>query len=221
MLKNLKEIKINLLYRNIIIVTFGIILLIASIFIYKDSKKEVFMDEYMEEIFVYGEADEVNKVSDANNLSEVNDVSNLSEVNMFYVEIKGEVMYPDVYEVEEGSIIKDLIDKAGGLNSEANINNINRAAMLSENQLIIIPNANDKEESIAVDFNIEKDVLININTGDIGELTKINGVGETKAQNIIDYREKNGEFKTIEEIKNVDGIGDKTFEKMKDSIKVR
>ena len=221
MLKNLKEIKINLLYRNIIIVTFGIILLIASIFIYKDSKKEVFMDEYMEEIFVYGEADEVNKVSDANNLSEVNDVSNLSEVNMFYVEIKGEVMYPDVYEVEEGSIIKDLIDKAGGLNSEANINNINRAAMLSENQLIIIPNANDKEESIAVDFNIKKDVLININTGDIGELTKINGVGETKAQNIIDYREKNGEFKTIEEIKNVDGIGDKTFEKMKDSIKVR
>ena len=221
MLKNLKEIKINLLYRNIIIVTFGIILLIASIFIYKDSKKEVFMDEYMEDIFVYGEADEVNKVSDANNLSEVNDVSNLSEVNMFYVEIKGEVMYPDVYEVEEGSIIKDLIDKAGGLNSEANINNINRAAMLSENQLIIIPNANDKEESIAVDFNIEKDVLININTGDIGELTKINGVGETKAQNIIDYREKNGEFKTIEEIKNVDGIGDKTFEKMKDSIKVR
>ena len=221
MLKNLKEIKINLLYRNIIIVTFGIILLIASIFIYKDSKKEVFMDEYMEEIFVYGEADEVNKVSDANDLSEVNDVSNLSEVNMFYVEIKGEVMYPDVYEVEEGSIIKDLIDKAGGLNSEANINNINRAEMLSENQLIIIPNVNDKEESIAVDFNTEKDVLININTGDISELTKINGVGETKAQNIIDYREKNGEFKTIEEIKNVDGIGDKTFEKMKDSIKVR
>lgn len=221
MLKNLKEIKINLLYRNIIIVTFGIILLIASIFIYKDSKKEVFMDEYMDDIFVYGEADEVNKVSDANNLSEINDVSNLSEINRFYVEIKGEVMYPDVYEVEEGSIIKDLIDKAGGLNSEANINNINRAAMLSENQLIIIPNVNDKEESIAVDFNIKKDVLININTGDISELTKINGVGETKAQNIIDYREKNGQFKTIEEIKNVDGIGDKTFEKMKDSIKVR
>lgn len=221
MLKNLKEIKINLLYRNIIIVTFGIILLIASIFIYKDSKKEVFMDEYMDDIFVYEEADDINKVSDVSNLSELNDVSNLSEVNRFYVEIKGEVMYPDVYEVEEGSIIKDLIDKAGGLKAEANINNINRAERLSENQLIIIPNANDKEESIAVDFNTEKDVLININTGDISELTKINGVGETKAQNIISYREKNGQFKTVEEIKNVDGIGDKTFEKMKDSIKVR
>lgn len=221
MIKNLKEIKINLLYRNIIIVIFGIILLIASIFIYKDSKKEVFMDEYMDDIFVYEEIDDVNKVSDVSNLSEVNDISNLNEVNMFYVEIKGEVMHPDVYQVEEGSIIKDLIDKAGGLKAEANINNINRAERLSENQLVIIPNANDKEESIAVNFNTEKDELININTGDISELTKINGIGDTKAQNIISYREKNGQFKDVEEIKNVDGIGDKTFEKIKDSIKVR
>ena len=104
MIKNLKEIKINLLYRNIIIVIFGIVLLVASIFIYKDSKKEVFMDEYMDDIFVYEEED-VNKVSDVSNLSEVNNVSNLSEINRFYVEIKGEVMYPDVYQVEEGSII--------------------------------------------------------------------------------------------------------------------
>lgn len=220
MIKNLKEIKINLLYRNIIIVIFGIILLIASIFIYKDSKKEVFMDEYMDDIFVYEEGD-INKVSDVSNLSEVNDTSNLSKVNSFYVEIKGEVMYPDVYQVEEGSIIKDLIDKAGGLKLEANINNINRAERLSENQLVIIPNTNDNEESIAVNFNIEKDALININTGDISELKKINGIGDTKAQNIISYREKNGQFKAIEEIKNVDGIGDKTFEKIKDSIKVR
>lgn len=211
-MKKLSEIKINLLYRNIIIMGFGIILLIASVFIYRDSKKDVFMDEYMDDIFVY---------ENTETLNEVKDVKEVSEVNKFYVEIKGEVIKPDVYEMEEGSIVKDLIDKAGGLKSEANINNINRADKLKENQLIIIPNVNNEEENIILKFTSEKDELININTGGISDLMEINGVGEAKAKNIIDYREKNGEFKTIEEIKNIDGIGDKTFEKMKDTIKVR
>lgn len=209
MIRKISDIKINLLYRNIIIIAFGGILLIASIFIYRDTKKDVFMDEYMEDIFVYEEIDKVNEVKEA------------SEIKKFYVEVKGEVMSPDVYEIEEGSIIKDLIDKAGGLKEEANISNINRAEKLHENQLIIIPNINDKDDNLTLGFTSEKSELININTGGIGELIKINGVGEAKAKNIIDYREKNGAFKTIEEIKNIDGIGDKTFEKIKDTISVR
>jgi len=208
-LKKLSDFKINLLYRNIIIIVFGVILLIASIFIYKDNKKDVFMDEYMEDIFVYANS-EVSK--------EENVVKEIK--NTFYVEIKGEVIYPDVYEMEEGSIIKDLIDKAGGLKETANINNINRAEKLQANKLIIIPNINDKEQNMILESNTETDDLININTGGINELTKINGIGEAKAQNIIDYRENNGGFKTIEEIKNIDGIGDKTYEKIKNKIKV-
>lgn len=208
-MKKLSDFKINLLYRNIIIIVFGVILLIASVFIYKDNKKDVFMDEYMEDIFVYANS-EVSK--EENGVEEIK--------NTFYVEIKGEVIYPDVYEMEDGSIIKDLIDKAGGLKDTANINNINRAEKLQANKLIIIPNINDKEQNIILESNTETDDLININTGGINELTKINGVGEVKAQNIIDYREKNGGFKTIEEIKNIDGIGEKTYEKIKDKIKV-
>jgi len=208
-LKKLSDFKINLLYRNIIIIVFGVILLIASIFIYKDNKKDVFMDEYMEDIFVYANS-EVSK--------EENVVKEIK--NTFYVEIKGEVIYPDVYEMEDGSIIKDLIDKAGGLKETANINNINRAEKLQANKLIIIPNINDKEQNMILESNTETDDLININTGGINELTKINGIGEAKAQNIIDYRENNGGFKTIEEIKNIDGIGDKTYEKIKNKIKV-
>lgn len=208
-MKKLSDFKINLLYRNIIIIVFGVILLIASIFIYKDNKKDVFMDEYMEDIFVYANS-EVSK--------EENVVEEIK--NTFYVEIKGEVIYPDVYEMEDGSIIKDLIDKAGGLKETANINNINRAEKLQANKLIIIPNINDKEQNMILESNTETDDLININTGGINELTKINGIGEAKAQNIIDYRENNGGFKTIEEIKNIDGIGDKTYEKIKNKIKV-
>ena len=141
------------------------------------------------------------------------------DIPKIFVEIKGEVLKPDVYELEEDSIVKDLIEIAGGLKEEADISNINRAKKLKNNELVIIPNINDKN-SITVfnEISNESEELININLADISELKKITGIGEVKAQSIIDYREKSGGFKSIEEIKNVDGIGEKTFEKIKDEI---
>ncbi|MEG2247140.1 MAG: ComEA family DNA-binding protein, partial [Peptostreptococcaceae bacterium] len=145
------------------------------------------------------------------------------------VEIKGEVKTPKVYTLEEGAIINDLIEKAGGLTSEANISNINRAKILKNEDLIIVGNINSLEENIKVEGSNsgvitsvnsggESSGTININTATSGELMNIDGVGEKTAQKIIDYREENGAFKTIEDIKNVDRIGDKTFENMKDQI---
>jgi competence protein ComEA len=124
--------------------------------------------------------------------------------------------------MEEGNIVRDLIEKAGGLTDEANIDKINRAAKLISNQLIIIPNKNSVEENTTIEtiYNEKGDEIININTASIDELTKINGIGEVRAKRIMEYREKNGGFKSVEEIKNIEGIGEKTFEKLKDFITI-
>ena len=213
----------NIKTRNIIILFLGIILLAISLYLYRDNKSKVFMDEYMEDIFV---EEAVTTLSEEYTTTDY--ISKEKEVkNTIVVEIKGEVKNPDVYKMEEGSIIKDLIEKAGGLTPEANIDKINRAAKLNPNQLIIIPNINNIEENtlgesalIHSNPNESGKELININTASLEELTKINGIGEVKAKSIIEYREENGSFKSIEEIKNIKGIGEKTFEKLKDSITI-
>lgn len=133
-------------------------------------------------------------------------------------------MKPDVYTLSEGSIIKDLIEMAGGLTEEADISNINRAKEINNHDLIIIRNINDVNIDVEAENNEvneeSDDGKISINDSDISKLKEIPGIGEVKANSIILYREKNNGFKSIEELKNVDGIGEKTFEKIKDSIKL-
>jgi len=146
--------------------------------------------------------------------------------NQIVVEIKGAIRNPNVYWLNEDSIVEDLINKAGGLNENADVNGVNRAEQLKNHQLVIIPDKNNSEN-----FNQNANVLrnnkdnlssnlININTADEKELDSLPGVGPAKAQDIISYREENGGFKSIEDIKNVKGIGESSFEKMKDKITV-
>lgn len=214
-----KNIKNVLNIRNIILIILGVFCLITSFYLYGRNKSKVFKDEYMKNIFVEEENIEVN-------LNEEDIISNGTNIispnnNKILVEIKGEVKNPDVYEVDDGSIIRDLITIAGGLTEEANIDRINRAEKLKNNQLIVIPNSSDVNIGvISSQTGISNDGIININSASLSDLQKINGIGEVKAQSIIDYREKNGGFKSIEDIKNVEGIGDKTFEKIKDKISI-
>lgn len=154
------------------------------------------------------------------------DASSEEKKNQIVVEIKGAIKNPNVYWIDEESIVEDLINKAGGLNENADINSINRAEKLKNHQLIIIPD-NSNHENTNVNVNIlrsNKDNLssnlININTADEKELDSLPGVGPSKAKDIIRYREEKGEFKSIEDIKNVKGIGESSFEKLKDKITV-
>lgn len=193
------------------------ILFISSIILYGKNNNKVFSDKYMQNIFV--DSDEQISDNSISNMETLVTNEEKLDVSMIFVEIKGEVLIPDVYELQEGSIVKDLIEKAGGLTSEANITNINRAKKLQNHELVIISNINDENNNTV--FNeviIESNGLININLADINELKKITGIGDVKAQSIIEYREKNGGFKSVDEIKNVDGIGEKTFEKIKEKI---
>ena len=218
---------------GIIIVLF--ITVTISLLTYGKNRNNVFKDEYMQNIFIDEENISVEKDNsnseylketeeENNNLVIENSSLQTSSNNAIVVEIKGEVMNPDVYTLSEGSIIKDLIEMAGGLTEEADISNINRAKEINNHDLIIIRNINDVNIDVEAENNEvneeSDDGKISINDSDISKLKEIPGIGEVKANSIILYREKNNGFKSIEELKNVDGIGEKTFEKIKDSIKL-
>ena len=209
------------------------LILIISLFTYGKNKNNVFKDKYMNNIFIEENVSEIDTNDESKDeeqeevLESVEGVKsntiNLNK-NIIVAEIKGEVIKPDVYILNEGSIIRDLIEAAGGLTPEADISNINRAKELSNHELIIIKNINDEVSQEEVENEIQSieadDGKININTADINKLKEIPGIGDVKANSIIMYRESNGNFKSIEDLKNVDGIGEKTFEKIKNNIKI-
>lgn len=149
-----------------------------------------------------------------------------------FVEIKGEVLNPDVYELEKGSIVRDLILISGGLTEIGDTSNINQARELQNGECIVVLSKqeildmkNSSNEILKVDnvssFNVESffdDDKVNINTASKEELKTLSGIGDGLAEAIISYREENNGFNTIDDIKNVSRIGDKTFEKFKDKI---
>ena len=148
------------------------------------------------------------------------------------VHITGEVEKEGIIEIKEGGRISDAIDAAGGLTKEADLERVNLAYELEDGQKIYIPNKNDKDIEEYVTEGVDDivlpdelsnmgDGLININKADLEELQELDGIGEALAENIIAYRENNGKFKNIEDIKNVSGIGDSKYEKIKDSIKIK
>ncbi|MDU2851870.1 MAG: helix-hairpin-helix domain-containing protein [Clostridium sp.] len=134
------------------------------------------------------------------------------------VDVKGGVKRPNIYRLDEGSIVEDAIKIAGGTTSEADLIKINRAEKLSDNQEIPIKGQDESESFVSSASSSSGKV--NINTANETELDSLPGIGPAKAVEIIKYREENGKFKSIEEIKNIKGIGEASFEKLKDSIKV-
>lgn len=137
------------------------------------------------------------------------------------VEIKGEINNPNIYRLNEESIIEDVIKRAGGLTDAADISKINRAEKLKNHQSIVIPNTNDKatsSTSMSQGSSKGSPSLVNINTASETELDTLPGVGPSRAKDIIKYREDNGDFKTIEELKNIKGIGESSFQKLKDMV---
>lgn len=162
------------------------------------------------------------------------------------VDVKGEVNTPGVYELTSNNTVIDAINKAGGLTKISDTSNINLSKKLEDEMVIIVyskaeiqkmeedkivcPPCNnacitEEDEKAKLDEKEENTAetpmgKININTADKTTLQTLDGIGETKAKAIIEYRNKNGNFKTIEDIKNVSGIGDSVYEKIKDNITV-
>lgn len=184
---------------------------------------------------------------DENVIKPVTLIDDYSEENNKYVDLKGAVINPGVYKIEDGYIINDILKEAGGLKEDAYTDNINLSMKLSDEMVIYIYTQNEynsqniKKESEVCncdEYKIDKclsdsssmivsnndtnsdNTYVNINTASKEELGKLNGIGESKANAIVEYRNKNGNFTNIEDIQNVDGIGKALYEKIKDNIKV-
>ena len=181
------------------------------------------------------------KIKTNNQIGEVEkNIDNNKETNTIKIDIKGEVKKPGVYEVTENMNVNDAIKMAGGLKKGASTDNINLSKNLKNEMVIIISKKlkENKKNTIKNDAllsssevigevknsdtnNIQNDSnkLISLNKGSLDELMTIPGIGEQKAKQIIEYRNSNA-FTSIEDIKNVSGIGESLFEKIKDYITI-
>lgn len=139
------------------------------------------------------------------------------------VHITGAVPRPGVYALPQGARVQDGISAAGGFLAEAEKTNINLAQSLDDGEKLDIPFIEGASPVLATPLPEVETVtteLININTASIAELDTLPGIGPTTAQKIIDYRDQNGPFLSIEDIINVSGIGPASYERMKDLITV-
>lgn len=147
------------------------------------------------------------------------------EPELFMVDVKGEVHVPGVYELPADGRVKDAIAMAEGLTDEANELAINFAQKVEDQMVIYVPHEDDDsglpENTTTGAGEASGATVININTASEQELMTLSGIGQAKAQQIIQYREENGLFDTPEDLMNVSGIGEKSFETLKDSIKVK
>ena len=156
-----------------------------------------------------------------------------SEETIIYIDIKGAVNRPGLYQLSEGSRMIDAIEAAGGLTIEADDRTINLAEKLLDQQKIIVYTESEIAEQLMQedrDNLLERDVYpsnpsdatqkININIATIDELQALPNIGPKKAQAIIEYRQTNGSFQTIDQIKEIKGIGEKTYEELAHLISV-
>lgn len=143
------------------------------------------------------------------------------------VYINGEVKNPKVYRMKDGSIMDDLVREAGGFTQNADMDRLklqlNLALKLRDGDHIYIYSKNDSGTQISSSSQLSSSEggKVNLNTATKDELKTVPGIGDVTAQKIIDFREKNGGFKTIDDLKKIDRIGEKTFEKFKDKVDIR
>lgn len=157
-----------------------------------------------------------------------------TSLTQVFVEIKGAVQRPGVYPVPVGSRLFEVIHLAGGLTEEADSKYINQAAVVEDQASYYVYSLAETREFeissitslLAAEGNGPTSMegkqvdLVDINQADQSQLETLPGIGPAKAQAIIGYRDSQGPFKTIDQLKEVDGIGDKTFEKLADLVKV-
>ena len=170
------------------------------------SKKEVSMEE--------------TEVVVTTMLAEKTEVSTTQETVIF-VDIKGAVKNPGVYQMKVGDRVKDALDAAGGLTEEADSQKVNLAKRLEDQMVIVVPKVGEEAEEIPAGVTSKeeaKEGKVNINTATVEELKTLKGVGEKKAEAIIEYRKKNGSFQTKEDLMKVRGIGKKLFESFQERI---
>jgi competence protein ComEA len=151
----------------------------------------------------------------------------IQEPESFIVDVKGQVKMPGVYSSSQDERVIDVVQRAGGVTENADESKVNFAEHVQDAMVIYIP-AKGEEGNIQQglisnpsETGGTKQGKINLNKADENELQNLPGIGPSKAAAIMEYRETNGQFKSVEDLKNISGIGDKTFDKLKDLITVQ
>ena len=168
-------------------------------------------------------------VTNAVNTTRVEETTTMMPQNC-YVDIKGEVLRPGVYEFSCESRMQDVIKKAGGFTEEADETKINLAQKITDQMQIVVPNVHPKQEGGVTEENSgkgsstntsvsnSKQGTININTATLEELQTIKGIGKKKAEAILQYRKEHGAFRTKEDLLQVKGIGKKALEAIESQV---
>ncbi len=183
---------------------------------------------------VSGIASEISR-EEANEESETNANSAANET--WYVDIKGAIKVPQVVPVTPGMRVHDVVEMAGGVTGEADQSQVNLAQLVTDQMVIYVPKVGEEvspsTEALVADSQVTESAvsessgdatsggdLVNINTADTTMLQTLSGIGEKRAADIINYRETNGLFETVDDLDQVSGIGEKTMEKLRPLITV-
>ena len=156
---------------------------------------------------------------------EVEDKTTVSTV--IYVDVKGEVYHPGVYQMKAENRVKDLIEAAGGFTPLADDQKLNLAQLLEDQMVIVVLKKGEEANSELAQAptphkkEVGKEGKVNINTATVEELKTLKGIGEKKAEAIIEYRKQNGSFKNKEELMKVRGIGKKLYESFQERVIVQ
>ena len=150
-----------------------------------------------------------------------------------YVDIKGAVNKPGLYQVTASMRVADVIQLAQGMQPQADVRQVNLAAKVTDQQVIYVPVKGEQAPVVAPPVGPSTAPTggtptsdhaatdkVNLNTADVAALQTLSGIGQKKAEKIIDYRQQHGNFKTIDDLKNVSGFGEKTVAKYKDQLTV-
>ncbi|HFI2439399.1 TPA: helix-hairpin-helix domain-containing protein [Streptococcus suis] len=167
------------------------------------------------------------QTSNSSELVEETSTEVSKEPSQLVVDVKGAVAKPGLYTLEAGARVNDAVEAAGGLTSQADPKSINLAQKLSDEAVVYVAS---KDENISVVASTtassamsqeEKNTnLVNLNTATEADLQTISGIGAKRATDIIAYREANGGFKSVDDLNNVSGIGDKTMESIRPYVTV-
>lgn len=183
---------------------------------------------------VSGIASEISR-EEANEESETN--ANSAPNETWYVDIKGAIKVPQVVPVTPGMRVHDVVEMAGGVTGEADQSQVNLAQLVTDQMVIYVPKVGEEvspsTEALVADSQVTENAvsessgdgtsggdLVNINTADTTMLQTLSGIGEKRAADIINYRETNGLFETVDDLDQVSGIGEKTMEKLRPLITV-
>lgn len=194
-------------YKWYIVGAGGLLLLLAGILLFNNDGEEIevveaFPDEELE--------DEIESEESAPEMP-----------STVFIEVKGAVKKPGVYEIAQDARVNNVLDMAEVL-PNADLNTVNQSQKVADEMMIYVPAEGEEiDPQLTVSAQTSEDAsIVNINTGTANDLTALNGIGEKKAALIVEYREANGLFMKKEDLMNISGIGEKTFESLEPYITI-